>query len=557
MRKAWPWILVACGGTLGVACNAILGLQPPPLSGCAAPFHQAATPASGPAPVCAAIDAGLGPGAKVEAGTYSPFGPGRPPSDAGGELGFPRPHRRVGRHGHPRPTAGAPSTGGTSTSVSRGSDPVPVTTPRARPSTTRAPGRLLQRREPHASGPGFLRRRVRRPVRVLHPLPNLGGALTIATVVARYDTTGELQNAASWASFDVTTMAGPTADAGVATYAGVPDGQVASPSCPINDSANNSRLRRPGGALPAPDRRRAAPRRGRGRSPRRGGAEGGPPPATPTRAAPMPRQRRRRLPFFFFPFFSADAGNAPTPAWASTTRPRGRRLDLSGPQPGGPRVLRRDLRRDLHLLRPPDQRRLRERGPRAAPAGRWRASAPRPTSRLPSSWTFFDVTNVQGNASGFVGGAFDGRYLYLVLHAQSDRPALRHDGPPPTSRPLLRLVVVRRHPKWSAWTRGRRRRMPAGAFDGRFVYLVPSGRRLRPGPPLRHAEHLHRRLRLVHGGSRLVPRPAKGNAGTYNGAVFDGEYLYLIPNGNTLVARFRARTPASMPALPQFHGSFW
>jgi hypothetical protein len=51
--------------------------------------------------------------------------------------------------------------------------------------------------------------------------------------------------------------------------------------------------------------------------------------------------------------------------------------------------------------------------------------------------------------------------------------------------------------------------------------------------------------------------PTKGKPGTYNGAVFDGQYLYLIPNENSFLARFQARTPASMPALPQFHGSFW
>jgi hypothetical protein len=39
--------------------------------------------------------------------------------------------------------------------------------------------------------------------------------------------------------------------------------------------------------------------------------------------------------------------------------------------------------------------------------------------------------------------------------------------------------------------------------------------------------------------------------------VFDGEYLYLIPAAYGVVARFHAKTPASMPALPFFHGSFF
>jgi hypothetical protein len=40
------------------------------------------------------------------------------------------------------------------------------------------------------------------------------------------------------------------------------------------------------------------------------------------------------------------------------------------------------------------------------------------------------------------------------------------------------------------------------------------------------------------------------------GAVFDGEYLYLVPSGNSVVVRFHAKTPRSLPALPQFQGSF-
>jgi hypothetical protein len=43
--------------------------------------------------------------------------------------------------------------------------------------------------------------------------------------------------------------------------------------------------------------------------------------------------------------------------------------------------------------------------------------------------------------------------------------------------------------------------------------------------------------------------------------VFDGDYLYLVPNNNGavdgIVARFDARKPPLLPALPDFHGSFF
>jgi hypothetical protein len=42
----------------------------------------------------------------------------------------------------------------------------------------------------------------------------------------------------------------------------------------------------------------------------------------------------------------------------------------------------------------------------------------------------------------------------------------------------------------------------------------------------------------------------------YYGAVYDGQYLYLVPKG-TWVARFDTKTPGSMPALTGYNGSFY
>jgi len=58
--------------------------------------------------------------------------------------------------------------------------------------------------------------------------------------------------------------------------------------------------------------------------------------------------------------------------------------------------------------------------------------------------------------------------------------------------------------------------------------------------------------------SSLVP-PDGGTVGAFTGAVFDGQYLYLVPNTGTMgaaFARFEAKTPPSLPDLPGYHGSF-
>jgi len=41
----------------------------------------------------------------------------------------------------------------------------------------------------------------------------------------------------------------------------------------------------------------------------------------------------------------------------------------------------------------------------------------------------------------------------------------------------------------------------------------------------------------------------------YYGAVYDGQYLYLVAKG-TWVARYETKSNNSMPPLPAFYGSF-
>ena len=51
---------------------------------------------------------------------------------------------------------------------------------------------------------------------------------------------------------------------------------------------------------------------------------------------------------------------------------------------------------------------------------------------------------------------------------------------------------------------------------------------------------------------------AAGLSDYYGAAVFDGQYLYLVPHNKQVPAlRFQAKTPASMPDLRAFHGSFY
>lgn len=174
-----------------------------------------------------------------------------------------------------------------------------------------------------------------------------------------------------------------------------------------------------------------------------------------------------------------------------------------------------------------------------------------------AGWSTYDLTNVNGLAFNFVGAGFDGRYVYFA--PRGNQVVVRFD------------TTVKQFNSATAWTsRDLASVLPpaqpdaaalpayyAGVgFDGRFVYLIPAGTGF--ATVVRYdtlstffADCAWSTVDLTQidaGG--VVPQ-------NYNGAVFDGQYLYLVPNSGGIVARFNARTPGLLPSLPAFHGSFW
>jgi hypothetical protein len=233
-----------------------------------------------------------------------------------------------------------------------------------------------------------------------------------------------------------------------------------------------------------------------------------------------------------------------------------------------------------------------------------------------AAWSTFDLGTKEAGTSSFMGGVFDGARLYLVprpVAAVPARLAIDAGFANPaawTTFPVQTLLIP------GTWLFG------GGAFDGRYVYLVPrsTGVVLRfdthnpagwappngslggwssfdtttilpPGAAIHPADAGEqwpyagagfdgRFLYVVPRGTTVLARydtfstfdaacawstfdlanvgaPA-GLADYYGGAVFDGEYLYLWPHDKRVpTLRFHAKTPASMPALPAFHGSFY
>jgi hypothetical protein len=178
------------------------------------------------------------------------------------------------------------------------------------------------------------------------------------------------------------------------------------------------------------------------------------------------------------------------------------------------------------------------------------------------AWSWFDTQPVAAQSPGFGGGAFDGRYVYYVpgFYTSSMGSTFLSN--------VVRFDTTQSFTMAGSWSSfdvsalGPSAKGFAGAaFDGRFVYFVP------------YAVNAPSQGTLVFDGTivRYDTTASFGSAtswGTFDtsqlkgapqgffGAVFDGEYLYLIPSGTTVAVRFDAKTPRSMPALPQFQGSF-
>jgi hypothetical protein len=177
------------------------------------------------------------------------------------------------------------------------------------------------------------------------------------------------------------------------------------------------------------------------------------------------------------------------------------------------------------------------------------------TFATPSTWSTFDTTTISSFANEFVGGAFDSQYVYLAPHGTGI--AVRFDT----------TGTFTSTPSWSAYDTTRLWILDGGipviysgaAYDGRFIYLVPS---VSGAAPLTRYDTLSTFTADCAWSAFDPSSLAAGDAGAlepFVGAVFDGTYLYLIPNAgpNPIFARFTVRTPAPLPAtFPNFHGSF-
>ena len=156
-----------------------------------------------------------------------------------------------------------------------------------------------------------------------------------------------------------------------------------------------------------------------------------------------------------------------------------------------------------------------------------------------TSWQIYDLSGLKTQARGFRGAVFDGQYAYLVPN---------NNGSPDGF--VARYDATQQLTDQSAWTFYDITQVSAaatgfagGAFDGRYVYLVPN-----TGTVLARYDTTAAFGTAGSWSTFDLQAQLGSGLGPFEGAVFDGEYLYLVPSGDGLVARFDARSPAVLPA---------
>ncbi len=149
----------------------------------------------------------------------------------------------------------------------------------------------------------------------------------------------------------------------------------------------------------------------------------------------------------------------------------------------------------------------------------------------PQSWAAYDAGRTSGlNTKGYYGAVYDGVYVYFVPRLDGvghHSRVLRHDPRAPFADPA----------SWQAFDAGLPVSYQGAAFDGRYIYFVPG---YEAGQPTGKVLRLDTRADFAAAASYTV-YDAGGTGGLetrcYDGAVFDGRYVYFVPlegHGNVL-----------------------
>ncbi|NKB68653.1 MAG: hypothetical protein GKR89_16440 [Candidatus Latescibacteria bacterium] len=165
----------------------------------------------------------------------------------------------------------------------------------------------------------------------------------------------------------------------------------------------------------------------------------------------------------------------------------------------------------------------------------------------PDSYAAYDAGATDGlDVRGFYGAVFDGRYVYFVPRQldmdQYHSRILRLDTLGDFSAPS----------SWNAYDVGEAHSQQSAAFDGRYIYFSPGFY----NDPKSEADYSGQVIRADTQGPFKNPasytsvdltRLLDPRAACFDGAAFDGRYIYLVPLYDAYAVRYDSRSDFADP----------
>ena len=144
-----------------------------------------------------------------------------------------------------------------------------------------------------------------------------------------------------------------------------------------------------------------------------------------------------------------------------------------------------------------------------------------------SAWTFYNTAAQNSSSIGFIGGVFDGRYLYMIPYFSGGN----YGGL------VARYDTTQSFTSASAWTfydtaaqNSSSKGFKGGVFDGRYLYMIPAYNGSADGLVTRYdtTQSFTSASAWTFYDTAAQNSSSKG----FSGGVFDGRYLYMIPTNN-------------------------
>jgi hypothetical protein len=179
---------------------------------------------------------------------------------------------------------------------------------------------------------------------------------------------------------------------------------------------------------------------------------------------------------------------------------------------------------------------------RAGPSGRVLRFDTQATFAAAASWSSFDMTTVAVNAKGFKGAVFDGRYVYFVPWASA------HDHVSGTTTPsglVIRFDSTASFSDAGSWSSFDATTLSppaagfAGAtFDGRYIYLPPNALNGIVAVCYDTQADFTSAASWASFDAKVLDTSGFSSDWRFSGASFDGRYVYFIPENDDVLVRY-------------------